>query len=83
MPLIKKIHDAVKGKCIKELFTKTDVENWIIRKGIVKDDGKTYKARSIKSILYNSVITDRPTKNRNIKVLRYKLINNIRWYYFV
>ena len=72
MPLIVQIHNAVRSGDLAEPFTLNHLREWMSARDIVKDDGKAYKASSIKSILSNSDIKNRVTTNRNVKCLRSK-----------
>ena len=70
MPLIKQIHEATKNGHLSEPFTVQDVKDWIKKKKIVKDDGEKYAESSINAILSNSDVKNRPTSNKNIKLLK-------------
>lgn len=76
MPLIKQIHDAIKNGDLRQPFTTHDVKEWVHRYKIRKDDGTEYAESSINAILSNSNKKNKPTTNKNIKVLQSKLNAN-------
>jgi hypothetical protein len=70
MSLIKQIYDATTNGNLHEPFTVQDLKEWIKQYGIVKDDGEKYSESSIDAILSNSDRKNRPTTNKNKKVLQ-------------
>jgi hypothetical protein len=73
MPLIMQIREAVNSGALQEPFTTQDLKNWIASQFIVKDDGEPYADSSIDAILSNSDIDNKPTSNRNSKMLLSRL----------
>lgn len=81
--LIKRIHDAVKSGDLDEPFTSHDIEIWMARYEIRKEDGTKYKEGYAANLLYNSLIKKKKTKNRNSKWLhRRKNGNGLYEYWF-
>ena len=82
-PLIKQLHDGVKAGDISEPLTTHKVEQWMAKYDIRKGDGTKYKEGYAANILYNSLIKEKKTKNRNSKWLhRRKNENGIFEYWF-
>lgn len=73
MPLIKQIYDATQSGELIQPFTVHDLKTWVARSKIVKDDGTPYAESSINAILSNSDTKNRPTTNKNTKVLKSKV----------
>ena len=82
-PLIGQLHRAVKEGFIVEPFTQEVFEKWIYVEKIVKGDGKNYKRKSIKSILRNSDMNKRRTKNTNSRWLIINAVDGVRYHRFV
>lgn len=73
MPLIKQIYEATQSGELTQPFTVQDLKTWVARSKIVKDDGVAYADSSINAILSNSDTKNRPTTNKNSKVLKSKV----------
>ncbi|MFS4551678.1 hypothetical protein [Comamonas resistens] len=73
MPLIKQIYDATQSGELIQPFTVQDLKTWVARSKIVKDDGMPYAESSLNAILSNSDTKNRPTTNKNTKVLKSKV----------
>lgn len=56
-----------------EPFTTDDLKRWVAENNILKDDGKEYAPASIDAILANSDVSNSPTTNRNIKMMKSRL----------
>jgi len=83
MPLIKQIHEATIAGDLAQPFTTQDLKNWMHKCRIVKDDGEQYADASIDAILSNSDAKNKPTSNKNIKVLKSRLNGvGIKEYWF-
>ena len=81
--LIKRIHDAVRAGYIEQQFTELDIEDWMAEHNIRKEDGAKYKDGYAANLLYNSLIKEKKTKNKNSKWLhRCKNENGIYEYWF-
>ena len=74
--LIKKIHDAVKNGFIEEPFTAQDVSDWMAKYKIMKEDGTPYSKGYVTTLLSDSVIKAKKTKNRNSKWLKRSINEN-------
>ena len=72
-PLIKQIAMAVDKGQFEEPFTLSKMKSWIELNNIRKSDGEPYKSSSIGSLLSDSDIKNRPSKNRNIAALSSRL----------
>ena len=82
MPLIKQIHEATKNGQLIEPFTVKDLKVWMKNFEIVKDDGEKYAESSINAILSNSCRKNRPTTNKNIKVLNCRINKKGKYKYW-
>ena len=82
MSLISKIYQAVIAGHLDAQFSTRDIKQWIIDKKIRKKDGSEYAASSIRSIGANSNLKNRPTSNKNIKLLKSKIVDAKVYYYF-
>ena len=81
--LIKRIQEAVRVGLIEQPFTEWDVEDWMSEYNIRKEDGTKYKEGYVATLLSNSLIKEKKTKNRNSKWLhRRKNENGIYVYRF-
>ncbi len=84
MSLIKQIHDATKNGDLPQSFTAHDVKEWVHKYKIRKADETKYAESSIDAMLSNSDIKNKPTTNKNIKVLQSKInANHKREYWFL
>lgn len=83
MPLISKIYEATMNGDLVEPFTTEDLKRWMKKRQIVKDDGEEYADASINAILSNSDTKNKPTSNKNIKLLNSRLNDHrIKEYWF-
>lgn len=82
MSLIAKIHQAVVTGHLPENFSTKDIRQWVIDKNITKLDGSKYAESSIRSIGANSNLKNLPTSNKNIKVVKSKIVGGQTFYYF-
>lgn len=83
MPLIKQIHEATINGHLIQPFTTQDLKRWMDVNNITKDDGEMYADASIDAILSNSDRKNRPTSNKNIKILKSSLNSHgIKEYWF-
>ena len=81
--LIRRIHDDVRAGYIDELFTVRDIEEWMSEHNIRREDDTKYKEGYVSTLLSNSLIKDKKTKNRNSRWLhRRKNNNGIYVYWF-
>lgn len=76
MPLINKIYAATQSGALTQPFTVEQLKTWMTSAAVVKDDGSKYARASIDAILSNSDVANRPTTNRNTKVLLAKVNAN-------
>ena len=67
--LIKRIDDAVKTGHINEPFTGKNAEDWMSEHEIMKEDGTPYSKGYVTTLLSDSRIMSKKTKNRNSKWL--------------
>lgn len=82
MSLISKIYQAVATGHLPEAFSTKDIRLWMRDHNITKPDGSEYAVSSIRSIGANSNLKNRPTSNKNIKVLKSKIVDRQTFYYF-
>ena len=73
MSLIEQIYAATQSGALTQPFTTAQMKVWMESASIVKDDGSKYAEASIDAILSNSDLANRPTTNKNIKILHSKL----------
>lgn len=71
--LITQILRAVERGNIEQTFSTSDVKSWVALKSICKNDGTSYAASSIDSILANSDKKNIPTSNLNKKMLKSRI----------
>lgn len=69
-PLIKQLRDAVNANLITTPFSAQAVEQWMMKYNIRKDNGEMYSNRYAATLLSDSLIKDRQTKNRNSRWLK-------------
>lgn len=82
MSLIEKIFEATRSGALTEPFTVEQMKVWMVREAIHKDNGDEYTQSSIDAILANSDVKNKPTTNRNRKVLKSSLNQEGKKYYW-
>jgi len=82
LSLIAKIFEAARLGVLTEPFTVEQMKAWMMREGIHKDNGDEYTQSSIDAILANSDLKNKPTTNRNRKVLKSSLNQEGKKYYW-
>jgi len=70
MTLIEQIYEATVTNYLIQPFTTKDLKNWVKKYNISKTNCEKYADASIDAILSNSDIVNKPTSNKNIKVLQ-------------
>ena len=80
--LIAQLRKAVKEKFINELLTVKKVESWMTEHDIRQENGTRYKKGYAANLLYNSLIKEKKTKNRNSKWLHRRKNENGHYEYW-
>lgn len=82
MSMIEMIYQAVVSGQLPATFSTKDIKQWVVTNNIKKPDGSDYASSSITSIGANSNLKNRPTSNKNNKVLKSTKVDKKTLYYF-